>query len=201
MERHALPVMTSGRYTWAIVRAGKGKGRYNNASSSFEPKILLYQVNIHIFTVQYCLYLQHASITSFFKPLPPIDILRLRISNINTLTSTPPLPSTLRIPYQITSPHLTSPHCTNSLYLARRVTMSTCRIAILNADTPVPNVLAERGQYSNIFATLLKSAAAQAQDLASLNLDFIAYDCVFGHYPTTAELDSIDAIIISGSCT
>ena len=78
--------------------------------------------------------------------------------------------------------------------------MSTCRVAILNADTPVPSVLAERGQYSDIFATLLKHAAAQAQDLASLALDFIAYNCVLGHYPTTLELDSIDAIIITGSC-
>jgi hypothetical protein len=72
-------------------------------------------------------------------------------------------------------------------------------IAVLDCDTPVPNVYAERGLYSDIFAALLRDATTKTQGLPGLELRFTKYDCVLGHLPSKEELLQIDAIIITGS--
>jgi hypothetical protein len=40
--------------------------------------------------------------------------------------------------------------------------------AILDCDTPVPNVYADRGLYSNVFATLFQDAATKTSSLLKL---------------------------------
>jgi hypothetical protein len=72
-------------------------------------------------------------------------------------------------------------------------------IAVLDCDTPVPNVYAERGLYSNVFASLLEDAATKSFFLPELKLQFSAYDCVRGQLPSEDDLLRIDAVIITGS--
>ena len=72
-------------------------------------------------------------------------------------------------------------------------------VAVLDCDTPVPNVYAERGPYSDIFATLLQDAARKSSPLPELKLQFSVYDCVRGHLPSEEDLLQIDAVIITGS--
>lgn len=74
-------------------------------------------------------------------------------------------------------------------------------IAIFDCDTPVPNVYAERGLYSDIFAALLNDAAKQTPGLPDLKLSFSKYDCVLGEVPSEEDLLQIDAIIITGSAS
>ncbi|TVY60878.1 putative glutamine amidotransferase-like protein [Lachnellula suecica] len=52
------------------------------------------------------------------------------------------------------------------------------RIAILDCDTPVPNVYSDKGLYSDIFASLLQSAATKSPQLSALKLDFSKFDSV-----------------------
>jgi hypothetical protein len=78
-------------------------------------------------------------------------------------------------------------------------TAAQLRIAVLDCDTPVPNVYAERGLYSDIFEVLLKDAATKTPGLPRLDLRFASYDTVLGQYPSEEELLHIDAIIITGS--
>lgn len=76
----------------------------------------------------------------------------------------------------------------------------TLHIATFDCDTPVPNVYAERGLYSDIFADLLRIAHTQTPSLPpNLELQFSSYDSVIGIYPTEEELEKIDAIILTGS--
>jgi len=77
---------------------------------------------------------------------------------------------------------------------------TTLRIAILDCDTPVPNVYAERGLYSDIFISLLEDAAEKTPGLPQLNFEFNKYDAVQGNLPSEEDLIRIDAIIITGSC-
>ena len=77
---------------------------------------------------------------------------------------------------------------------------TTLRIAILDCDTPVPNVYAERGLYSDIFISLLEDAAEKTPGLPQLNFQFTKYDAVQGNLPSEEDLRRIDAIIITGSC-
>jgi hypothetical protein len=81
------------------------------------------------------------------------------------------------------------------------MTAHQLHIAILDCDTPVPNVDAERGLYSDIFAELLREAAANTPSLPDVNLRFTEYDCVAGHLPSAQDLLRIDAVIITGSGT
>ena len=74
-------------------------------------------------------------------------------------------------------------------------------IAILDCDTPVPNVYAERGLYSDIFAALLREAAGKIEALQEVDLRFTAYDYVLGQAPSKQDLLQIDAVIITGSGT
>ncbi|CAG8983291.1 hypothetical protein HYALB_00002728 [Hymenoscyphus albidus] len=76
---------------------------------------------------------------------------------------------------------------------------ASLRIALLNCDTPVPNVLAKRGLYSDLFAELLRNTASKTPELSGLELDFKAYDSVKGEEPSGEELAQLDAIVISGA--
>ena len=71
--------------------------------------------------------------------------------------------------------------------------------AILDCDTPVPSVYAERGLYSDVFTTLLQDAVTKTSSLPELNLQFSNYDCVQGQLPSEEDLLQIDAVIITGS--
>jgi hypothetical protein len=71
--------------------------------------------------------------------------------------------------------------------------------AILDCDTPVPNVYAERGLYSDVFANLLQDAVTKTSSLPELNLQFSNYGCVRGQLPSEEDLLQIDAVIITGS--
>ena len=73
------------------------------------------------------------------------------------------------------------------------------RIAILDTDTPVPNVYSERGLYSDIFAGLLRDAARKDSELSALKFEFSRYDSVLGQVPSLEDLEKLDAIIITGS--
>lgn len=73
------------------------------------------------------------------------------------------------------------------------------RIAILDTDTPVPNVYAERGLYSDVFASVLQDAASRSPELSALKLEFSKYDSVLGEVPSLEDLANLDAIIITGS--
>jgi hypothetical protein len=75
----------------------------------------------------------------------------------------------------------------------------TLQIAILDCDTPIPNVYSERGLYSDIFAALLQDVASKSPELSALKLEFRKYDSVLGQLPSLEELASLDAIIITGS--
>lgn len=74
-------------------------------------------------------------------------------------------------------------------------------IAILDCDTPVPNVYAERGLYSDIFAALVRDALANTSILKEVDLCFSKYDCVLGHVPSEQDLLQTDVVIITGSGT
>jgi len=80
--------------------------------------------------------------------------------------------------------------------------MSTSlHIAILDCDTPVPNVLSKLGRYSDIFSRLLQGALSATKSLPKgLELRFSAFDSVKGESPSEEELKDIDGIIITGSC-
>ena len=74
-------------------------------------------------------------------------------------------------------------------------------IAILDCDTPVPNVLSKLGKYSDIFSKLLQDAVHTTKGLPQgLQLRFSVFDSVMGEYPSEEELRDIDGIIITGSC-
>ena len=73
------------------------------------------------------------------------------------------------------------------------------RIAVLDCDTPVPNVYAQRGLYSDIFADLLKDAASKTPELSGLRLEFSKYDTVRGEEPSEEDLKKLDAIIVTGA--
>lgn len=72
-------------------------------------------------------------------------------------------------------------------------------IAVLDCDTPVPNVYAERGTYADIFEALLRDAAVQTRGVPELDLEFSGYDCVRGYLPSEQDLERIDGMIITGS--
>jgi GMP synthase-like glutamine amidotransferase len=105
--------------------------------------------------------------------------------------------SSSRIEQKYTSPnHVTPKTLENNPHFSpihKFTTMaSTFRICMLNADVPVPNVLANRAPtYGTIFHTLL---AASSPDIKVQSTDF---NVMIGEYPSS--LTDFDAIIISGS--
>lgn len=71
------------------------------------------------------------------------------------------------------------------------------RIAILQCDTPPPDVVAEYGKYDRIFTTLLEAAAEGLGLSPKQDLVLSAFDVVSAQeYP---DLENIDAVLISGS--
>lgn len=77
--------------------------------------------------------------------------------------------------------------------------LSPVHIAVLDCDTPVPNVYPERGLYSDIFEVLLRDAQRSNENLKDLDLAFSKYDCVHGQLPSEKDLSKIDALIITGA--
>lgn len=71
----------------------------------------------------------------------------------------------------------------------------TIRIAMLNADLPVPNVLPHWSSYGRIFDDLLKRAASRISP--SLHIQSIDYNIQLGEYPP--NLLDVDVILITGS--
>lgn len=72
------------------------------------------------------------------------------------------------------------------------------RLAILECDTPLPNTAKQYGGYGGVFKSLL-SAGARAEGLVPEDaIDFSIYQVVEEpeKYP---EIDSIDAILLTGS--
>lgn len=74
------------------------------------------------------------------------------------------------------------------------------RLAILEADTPQPQTNAEYGGYGGVFTALLRTAALANEPPAPLDsiVDLSVYHAV-GDDAVYPDLDSIDAILISGS--
>ena len=73
---------------------------------------------------------------------------------------------------------------------------SPLRIAILEADTPLPHVLETHGTYGDIFTSLLHKAA-DALSLPRGQLKISKWDVETKmEYP---ELEDVDAVLITGS--
>jgi hypothetical protein len=73
-------------------------------------------------------------------------------------------------------------------------------VALLDCDTPVPLVLAERGMYSDIFRGLIIDAAEkQLGKSKKVKWEFSTYHCVKGELPHENKLEDIDAVLITGS--
>jgi hypothetical protein len=77
------------------------------------------------------------------------------------------------------------------------------RIAVLEADTPIPPVDDRYGGYGGVFTSLLKSSAKALNKPEQLDpengLVISKWDVVSGtQYP---KLEDIDAVLISGSST
>ncbi|KAF1919837.1 class I glutamine amidotransferase-like protein [Ampelomyces quisqualis] len=71
------------------------------------------------------------------------------------------------------------------------------RIAVLECDTPLPDIIEQYGRYGRIFSTLLETAADGIGLSPKQDLELSAFDVVDKEeYP---NLDDIDAILISGS--
>ncbi|KAK6828459.1 hypothetical protein PG987_011800 [Apiospora arundinis] len=70
------------------------------------------------------------------------------------------------------------------------------RLAILEADTPVPGVLAKYGKYGSVFAHLFRQACAP--DPLESQLTLSAHDVVndLSSYP---DPETLDAVLITGS--
>ncbi|KAK6852821.1 hypothetical protein PG995_011372 [Apiospora arundinis] len=70
------------------------------------------------------------------------------------------------------------------------------RLAILEADTPVPGVLAKYGKYGSVFAHLFRQACAP--DSLESQLTLSAHDVVndLSSYP---DPETLDAVLITGS--
>lgn len=81
----------------------------------------------------------------------------------------------------------------------REMVPISLHIVVLDCDTPVPNVYAERGTYADIFEALLRDAAVKTPGVLEVDLEFSSYDCVRGHLPSIEDLHRVDGAIITGS--
>ncbi|KAI9596079.1 class I glutamine amidotransferase-like protein [Syncephalis fuscata] len=76
--------------------------------------------------------------------------------------------------------------------------MQTLRIALLIADTPLPEIVAKYGDYNILYTNLLKRALIQEGLEQQVQLDITAFDVVKTMaYPEQPE--TFDALLISGS--
>ncbi|KAF2269790.1 hypothetical protein CC78DRAFT_528958 [Lojkania enalia] len=71
------------------------------------------------------------------------------------------------------------------------------RIAMLNTDKPVPNILSQRGTFGSIFHNLLTAAAARVAP--NVSIEAMEYDVRRGEYPICPA--EIDIILITGSAS
>ena len=72
------------------------------------------------------------------------------------------------------------------------------RIAMLNCDSPVPNVVAQRAPtYGAIFHSLLVAAAGRVSP--GLRIDSVDFDTVRGEYPSSPA--DFDVLLITGSAS
>ncbi|KAI0144515.1 class I glutamine amidotransferase-like protein [Xylariaceae sp. FL1272] len=71
----------------------------------------------------------------------------------------------------------------------------TSRIAMLNTDTPVPNVFAKMGSYGAIFHSLLAAAASRVAP--HLTIESEDFNVVLGEYPQ--DISQFDVILVTGS--
>ncbi|KOS18371.1 putative glutamine amidotransferase-like protein [Escovopsis weberi] len=72
------------------------------------------------------------------------------------------------------------------------------RLAVLEAQTPLPNTLAARGSYGDIFRALLTDGLRNLGDkLASVDLQVSKWDVHDAQ--TYPDIDEVDGILISGS--
>lgn len=69
------------------------------------------------------------------------------------------------------------------------------RMAMLNADTSIPNVYADMGTFGDILHRVLAEAASRMQDY--LMIQHSVFDVVKGEYPTS--LENFDVILITAS--
>lgn len=69
------------------------------------------------------------------------------------------------------------------------------RIAMLNTDTPVPNVYSKRGTYGDIFSRLLQEAASETYK--DIRLEAENFDVVLGNYPS--DIATFNAVLVTGS--
>jgi GMP synthase-like glutamine amidotransferase len=72
---------------------------------------------------------------------------------------------------------------------------ASMRIAMLNADTPVPNVRAKMGSYGDIFFRLIRAAASRIAP--HLSIDYQNFDVVLGQYPP--QVCDFDMVLVTGS--
>lgn len=80
---------------------------------------------------------------------------------------------------------------------AQDIMKTPLRIAILQCDTPPPDVVALYGAYDRIFTTLLEKAATGLGLDPKTDLKLSAYEVVTAQeYP---NIEDIDAVLISGS--
>lgn len=70
------------------------------------------------------------------------------------------------------------------------------RLAILEADTPLPSTRAKYSSYGGVFTSLFTRAAAPAPLSSLLS---ITYYNVVGPSPSYPSLDDVDAVLITGS--
>ncbi|KAF4636389.1 hypothetical protein G7Y89_g1699 [Cudoniella acicularis] len=131
------------------------------------------------------------------------DGLRQCRSHLRTIGYPIPFPKTIGYPFSSSrnSVHLLALLIRQAYQTVDIHIQKTLNIAVLDCDIPVPNVYAERGQYSDIFAALLRDAAATSQELSQLSLKFKQYDTVRGDLPSRSDLNDLDAIIITGSAS
>ncbi|CAH0059743.1 unnamed protein product [Clonostachys solani] len=73
----------------------------------------------------------------------------------------------------------------------------TFRVAMLNADEPMPNVVKERGSYGNIFHNLLKLAAERVAP--NVTIEAKDFDVVSLQYPSSPS--DFDALLVTGSAS
>jgi hypothetical protein len=71
-------------------------------------------------------------------------------------------------------------------------------IVVLDCDTPVLDVYAEKGTYGDIYEALLRDAVTHP-GVPKLELEFSGYDCVKGCLPSMEDLERVHRIIMTGS--
>ena len=76
------------------------------------------------------------------------------------------------------------------------------RLAILECDTPLPNTKKQYGGYGGVFKSLLnKGAKAEGYEDVGSILDISMHQIEKEHGDRYPDLESVDALLITGSST